>query len=67
MHSVSWRCQGGCVFQYLKSVVLTGVDGQVLHAELEDLYSKLTDYREAMLRGSLGSQVKLPVSQALAA
>ncbi|BDA42317.1 hypothetical protein COCOBI_03-2040 [Coccomyxa sp. Obi] len=40
---------------------------KVLHAELEDLFSKLTDYREAMLRGSLGSQVKLPVSQALAA
>ena len=67
MHFVSRCLREGRVSFFVKSVVLNGAHAQVLHAELEDLLSKLTEYRETMLRGSVGSQVKLPVSRALVA
>jgi hypothetical protein len=39
---------------------------QVLHAELEDLFSKLNEYRDAALRGSMNLQANMSVGHALA-
>lgn len=39
---------------------------QVLHAELEDLFSKLNEYRDAALGGSMNLQANMSVGHALA-